>query len=126
MAKKFLYFIAIAIVLIFVALITLRIWSSELTALALVPDTEFIEQEPLAENAYQDPALWYSRPGIGVSDPARWQPAYAEPDTPDEGEEGTGAAAEQRPIALIPEARDFAVFFVHPTSYLDKANWNAP
>ena len=113
MARKFLYLIAIVIVLIFAALIVLRVWSQELTAFVFVPDVEFVEQEPLEASAYQDPAMWYSRPGIGVKDPARWQPAYANersrlPAPSDDG---------------IP---DFATFFIHPTSYRDTDNWNAP
>ena len=71
MARKFLYLIAVIIVLIFAALIVLRVWSQELTAFVFVPDVEFVEQEPLDASAYQDPAMWYSRPGIGVTDPAR-------------------------------------------------------
>jgi pimeloyl-ACP methyl ester carboxylesterase len=113
MAKKFLYFVAICIVLVLLALIALRVWSQEIAAIAMVPTSEFVEQEPLAANAYQDPALWYSRPGIGVSDPARWQPAYA------------GARA-VLPTPAESEVPDFAVFFVHPTSYLSRDNWNAP
>ena len=122
MAKRFLQLVAVLIVLIFVVLIALRVWSSELAAIALVPDTEFVEQDPLEANAYQDPELWYSRPGMGVSDPARWQPAYAEPE---EEDAEANADAPQRAEATVPEARDYAVFFVHPTSYLDKASWNA-
>lgn len=113
MAKKFLYVVAIIIVLIFVALIALRIWSKELTELAFVPTTEFVEQAPLDDNAYQDPALWFSRPGIGISDPARWQPAMQ-----NEGR--------TLPTPADPSPPDFAVFFVHPTSFIDRTRWNAP
>ncbi len=113
MARKFLYFVAIIIVLVIAGLIVLRIWSKELTEMAFVPTTEFAEQTPLEDNAYQDPALWYSRPGIGLEDPARWQPAFR-------GEERT------IPQSSEPEAGNFAVFFIHPTSYLDRTSWNAP
>ena len=71
MAKKFLYLIAIIIVLMIAALAALQIWSKELTQAALVPTTEFVPTAQLEENAYEDPDLWYSRPGIGVTDPAR-------------------------------------------------------
>lgn len=130
MARKFLYLIAIVIVLIFAALIVLRVWSQELTAFVFVPDVEFVEQEPLDANAYQDPAMWYSRPGIGVNDPARWQPALAEIATNEEGEQ---EAATSRPVdpqgeelGVTGDMPDFAVFFVHPTSYRGTDNWNAP
>ncbi|KEO90831.1 hypothetical protein EH31_07280 [Erythrobacter longus] len=113
MARKFLYLIAISIVLVFAALIVLRVWSKELTAFAFVPDVEFVEQEPLAASAYQDPAMWYSRPGIGVKDPARWQPAYAADTARPQGT-ATG------------DVPDYAVFFIHPTSHRDTDSWNAP
>lgn len=115
MARKFLYFIAAIIVLVFVGALVLAIWSKELTELAMVPGGEFVEQQPLEENAYQDPAMWFSRPGIGTSDPARWQPAMRE--------ERSLLPAPADPSQA---AQDFAVFFVHPTSYLDRSNWNAP
>lgn len=113
MARKFLYIIAILIVLVFAALIVLRVWSKELTAFAFVPDVEFAEQAPLAASAYQDPAMWYSRPGIGVNDPARWQPAYA-------------AERSGLPTPSDDGVPDYAVFFIHPTSHRDTDSWNAP
>ena len=113
MAKKFLYVVAIIIVLILVALIALNIWSKELTKLAFVPTVDFVEQSALEENAYHDPALWYSRPGIGTSDPARWQPAIRN-------------QGRTLPTPADPKPADFAVFFVHPTSFIDRTKWNAP
>lgn len=113
MARKFLYFVAFCIVAVLVGAIGFQMFKNELAAIALVPSTEFTPTEPLELNAYQDPALWYSRPGIGVSDPARWQPAYAE------GAEAPSAVDQDD----IPA---FAVFFVHPTSYLSRDSWNAP
>jgi pimeloyl-ACP methyl ester carboxylesterase len=57
--------------------------------------------------------MWFSRPGMGaLNDPARWQPAFRE-----------GFAA---PAPSQSSAPEFAVFFVHPTSYFDNRNWNAP
>nr|WP_301332669.1 DUF3089 domain-containing protein [Parerythrobacter lacustris] len=93
-------------------LIALTIWSKELTELALVPSGDFVEQQPLDTNAYNDPKMWLSRPGMGTGDPARWQPAQVR----------DGVAM---PLP-VDDAPDFAVFFIHPTSYLDRANWNAP
>ncbi len=113
MARKFLYFIAFLAVIVVGAGFALNIWSRELTELALVPTSEFVEQDPLAANAYQDPKMWLSRPGMGTADPARWQPAT-------KGDRGLlPTPAEQKP-------QPYAVFFVHPTSYMDRAGWNAP
>lgn len=144
MARKFLYFVAVCIVLGIAGAIALSIWSRELTEIAFVPRGEFVEQEPLAANAYQDPAMWYSRPGIGPSDPARYQPAIAEsaPDPAEQDASPEAPAAEQSLDAPAPTATlgsrageaaepdalpKFAVFFVPPTSYTKGAlgDWNA-
>lgn len=113
MARKFLYFIAFCIFLVIGGRIVYELFLDDLAEIALVPSAAFAPVAPMQANAYQDPALWYSRPGIGVSDPARWQPAYA-------GDRGL------LPTPAEPPAELFAVFFVHPTSYLNRTNWNAP
>ncbi len=112
MAKKFLYFVAACIVIVLVAGIIYKRFEAEITAIALVPTGEFVAVKPLEENAYEAPGLWYSRPGIGVNDPARWQPAYAN----DRG---------ILPTPADPKGPKFAVFFVHPTSLIDRTKWNA-
>ena len=116
MARKFLGCFAILIVIVIVVGIALAVWSDKATQIAFVPTADFVEQDPLAGNAYQDPAMWYSRPGIGApNDPARWQPPFAE---------GEGAEpAEDDDETPLPA---FAVFFVHPTSYIDRSAWNGP
>lgn len=113
MARKFLYFVAFCIVLVIGGRILYELFQEELAQIALVPSGEFTPVTPLENNAYEDPGLWYSRPRIGVSDPARWQPAYAS----DRG---------LLPTPADPPVKPFAVFFVHPTSYLNRASWNAP
>jgi len=105
MARKFLYLIAVLIVLVAAALFALRLFPGALTRASLVPTTEFAGQERLAGNAYADPEMWLSRPGKGANDPSRWRPP------------GAGA-----PDADTPP---FAVFFVHPTSYFERERWNA-
>ena len=112
MARKFLYFVAGIAILVIAGGFVLSIWSSELTRLAMVPRSEFVDQKPLDQNAYLDPDMWYSRPGIGTDDPSRWQPATA-------GVERTA------PPSSDPD-QDYAVFFVHPTSFIDRSQWNAP
>ena len=106
MARKFLYFIVVCVVIVFAVLMALRMWPNALTRLAFAPQGHFETQAALAGNAYDDPAMWYARPGLG-DDIARWRPP------------GDSAA----PAGDLPP---FAVFFVHPTSYLDRAHWNAP
>jgi len=112
MARKFLYIFAFCIILVIAGAFLLARFPAELTRLAMVPTAAFAPLKPLEPNAYDDPKLWYSRPGIGTSDPARWQPAYA-------GDRGL------LPTPSEPK-QHFAVFFVHPTSYVNRASWNAP
>lgn len=113
MARKFLYFVAICIVLVIGARIAYELFQDELAQIALVPSAEFATVAPLEANAYEDPALWFSRPGIGASDPARWQPPSA-----------TSGGKILVPPATA--AQPFAVFFIHPTSYINRTSWNAP
>ncbi|WP_340589420.1 DUF3089 domain-containing protein [Erythrobacter alti] len=130
--RKFLFTIVFLIVLVAVVLFALRLFDDELTEIALVPDTEFVEQDPLASSTYQDPDMWFSRPGKGAqNDPARWQPAFADPEAR-ETRRGSAQAAEPAaapsPEPTSPASEEvprFAVFFVHPTSYFDARQWNA-
>lgn len=103
MARKFLYFVALLIVMVIAALLALRIWSAELTRFAFVPRGAFEAQAPARAGLYDNPAMWVSRPGI-ADDPAQYRP------------EGTPAA---------PPGKAF-VFFIHPTSYLAREHWNGP
>jgi hypothetical protein len=106
MARKFLYAVAVLVVLAIAVVFALQVFSGALTRAALVPSSGFEKQEALAGNTYADPAMWFSMPETGPDDPSRWLP----PGVP-RTEEGT---------------RPLAVFFVHPTSYLERARWNAP
>lgn len=110
MARKFLYIIAALVVLLIALLLALRFWAEDLTRLTFVPTAEFTPEPALAANVYESPAMWISRPGLGArEDPVRWLP------------EGYDGAADEEAGPL-----PAAVFFIHPTSYLEKARWNAP
>lgn len=104
MARKFLYIFAALIVVFFIGRVTLTFYGTDLARVALVPGHGFEPQAPLAANAYDNPKLWYSRPGI-ADDPARFRPEGLAQDT------AHGAAV---------------VFFIHPTSYFERSHWNAP
>lgn len=102
MARKFLYIMAVLIVLVMGVLFALRFWSEDLTEYTFVPQRPFETQPALKTDAYADPALWFVRPGApGVT---AWRPEGAPKPAP------------------LPAA----VFFVHPTSYLAKAHWTGP
>ena len=131
--RKFLYLIIFGVLLVAVVLVVLRLYSQEITQIALVPSAEFAPQEELADNAYGAPDMWFSRPGMGApNDPARWQPAYVDLTSQNVAAEEAPASpptpAARMTAASEPEAPappPFAVFFVHPTSYFDSQNWNA-
>lgn len=103
MARKFLYFVALLIVMVLAALLALRIWSAELTRFAFVPRGAFEAQPALRAGIYDDPAMWVSRPGT-ANDPAQYMPEGSAPS---------------------PHGRAW-VFFIHPTSYLAREHWNGP
>ena len=144
MARKFLYFIAIIIVVLLIGAILMAMYWREATEIAYVPRGEFAEQDALAANAYEDPLMWYSRPGLGTGDPARYQPAVAQVDrAADRGEVSPANPAAEDVLeyeaalettgSVRGEAADpsrdpgFAVFFVPPTSFLKAGGtaWNA-
>lgn len=103
MARKFLYLVAAIIVVVIAGRLALTFYPEQLSRMAFVPGGAFEPQPPLAKGRYDDPAMWIARPGM-AKDPAHWSPADA-------------------PAAAPVRA---AVFFVHPTSYLERSHWNAP
>ena len=105
MARKFLYLVALVIVVVVGARLALTFYPEALTRMAMEPSIKFEAQPALKANAYNDPALWFARPGMASPNPVKWQPDGMLPD---------GAQ------------NNVAVFFVHPTSYLKKTHWNAP
>ena len=104
MARKFLYLVAIVIVLVLAAALAYRLFQVQIMRAALVPGAEFKAQPAKPVGAYADPAMWAARPDMAGANPARWVPK--------------GFVA-----GVAPEA---AVFFIHPTSYLERSHWNAP
>lgn len=101
MARKFLYAIVVLIVLGIAATFAYRFWAPQLMRAALVPSVEVAKLPPAT--GYAKPDMWFARPDK-PGNPALWVP------------EGFTPAAD-------PKA---AVFFVHPTSFFDRSQWNAP
>jgi hypothetical protein len=104
-ARKFLYLVAAIIMLVIAGGFVIRIYERELTQLAFVPTTKFEEQKALATTIYDDPAMWFARGRSDAQNVTRWQP-------------------EGSPATDIPGPA--AIFFIHPTSYMEKTHWNAP
>lgn len=104
LARRFLWVVAGIIVLVLVGAFAYRLWGNDLVRTAMVPTVAFEPKAvPKAGPSYDDEAMWISRPGK-ADDPALWLPS--------------GMQAPREPKA--------SVFFVHPTSYLERSSWNAP
>jgi hypothetical protein len=108
LARRFLWVVAGLIVLVLVGAVLYRTFEDRLFKLALVPNVTFEESAIAATGpTYADASMWIARPDI-ANNPALWLPAGYQP--------------QQQPAA---ETRA-AVFFIHPTSFLEKSQWNAP
>ena len=105
MARKFLYVIAFCIVVFIAGRLALAFYPEQLTRIAFTPGTAFEAQPAVPANAYADPQRWIARPDLKEPGPAQWRPAG---------------------MAKDAEALSVPVFFIHPTSYLKRAHWNAP
>jgi len=101
LARKFLYAIVGLILLATAAMFAYRLWGVELLRQAMVPSVEVARLSPPGD--YSRPDLWFARPDK-PGNPALWTPEGFKP-------------ADNPPAA---------VFFIHPTSFLDRSAWNAP
>jgi hypothetical protein len=104
LARKILFTLAIAAVLVIGGYSAAGYWAKELSGFAFVPAKRFAPPPALPRDAYEDPAMWHAQ-GVGSpQDAARWSPR----------------------AAAAPADLPAAVFFLHPTSYFDRNFWNAP
>jgi len=101
LARKFLYTVIVLIVLATAATFAYRFWGAQLLRQAMVPSAAVIALPPPGD--YSSAEMWIARPDK-LGNPALWTPAGYTP-------------------AANPPA---AVFFLHPTSFLDRTRWNAP
>lgn len=101
LARKFLYVVVGLIVLALAATFAYRFWGIELLRQALVPSANVAQLS--APGDYSKADFWLARPDK-PGNPALWTPEGFKP-------------AENPPAA---------VFFIHPTSFLDRSQWNAP
>lgn len=121
MARKFLYLVAILIFLVIAAAFSYRLYGDELLEIALVPDSEFVDQQNLPEDVYASNKLWFSRPGMVGDNPALWLPAgFVEPTISNlPVDKSDDKSADKLTIKA-------AIFYIHPTSYYSRTQWNAP
>ncbi len=104
MARKFLYVVAALIVLVLAGAIAYSLFGNQLLRWSSTPKTPFQAQPAVAQSAYADKRMWLARPDL-PGNPALWTPP------------GYHAAAKPPRVA---------VFFIHPTSFIDRKSWNAP
>ena len=81
-----------------------NIYQDDFVEMALVPTTEFTEQEALTTSIYDDSAMWFSGLVTSKNNPTRFRPKGA----PEDASEGPAA-----------------IFFIHPTSFISRDKWNA-
>ncbi len=105
MARKFLYVIAAIIGIIVMIGGMWQMFGERLMRAALVPSEKFQPLQQKTDSIYADKAMWIARPDI-ADNPSTWLPRGASP-------------------LAAPKTRA-AIFFIHPTSYLTRAHWNAP
>lgn len=103
LARKFLYVFAVLIVLVIAAALTFRLYGDQLMRIALVPTAAFEALPKTDAKGYARADMWLARPDK-PGNAALWTPTGHKP-------------------AAKPRA---AMFFIHPTSYLERARWNAP
>jgi hypothetical protein len=104
LARRFLWVVAGLVVLLLIGALAYRIFQMDLMKAALVPTADFPERgQPGPGPSYEEAAMWIARPDI-ENNPSLWTPEGFKPED-------------------TPQA---SVFFIHPTSYLERAHWNAP
>lgn len=107
LARKFLYIIAVLIVLTLGSSLAYRMWGQQMLTAVMVPSAPFRDPASLSVADYERRDLWIARPDIEQDNGSLWLPKGAwRPKVP-------GKAA---------------IFFIHPTSYMapfNKARWNA-
>jgi hypothetical protein len=108
-ARRFLWIVAGLIVLLLAGALAYRLFEDRLFKIAMVPTVAFEEAQAQTPGLDYSPAgMWIARPDR-ADNPASWLPAGFEPPPAP---------------AFAPEEKA-AVFFIHPTSFLDKSRWNA-
>jgi Protein of unknown function (DUF3089) len=106
LARKFLLVIAALIALLLAAGLVWSLFGNQLIRFAMVPRVAFTAPAPFPASRYASAQMWYARPDVAQGNPALWTPTGFRPDK---------------------ERGNAAIFFIHPTSFLDPQPnaWNA-
>lgn len=104
-ARRFLMLIFI-LTLIFVAgAFALYQWGANVLLQQATPRGHFVAPPPRTGPQYDDLASWIARPEI-TGNPSQWAP--------------------QDYLGAAPPPRRAAAFYIHPTTYLEREQWNGP
>jgi hypothetical protein len=103
LARRFLWVVAGLTMLFVAGVLAYRLFQVQLMKLALVPTGQFQSAPAVDPAVYARSDMWIARPDI-ANNPSLWTPP---------GVKRTGRVRAE-------------VFFIHPTSYLQKSRWNAP
>ena len=104
-ARRFLIAIFILTLLVVAGAFAIFQWGSNVLLTSATPTGHFVEGTAGGAPDYTQTAAWLARPGL-TDDPSKWLP------------EGVGAAE--------PASSGGHVFYIHPTTYLERDRWNAP
>jgi hypothetical protein len=103
LARRFLWVVAGLTLLMMAGALAYRLFEPQLMKLAMVPSGHFQDAPAVDPHAYARADMWIARPDI-PNNPSLWTPP---------GVTRSGNVRAE-------------IFFIHPTSYLQKARWNAP
>ncbi len=102
-ARRFLGCIVVITLLMVASAFAIYQWGGRMLLDQAVPRGHFRAAAAGAGPNYTQPANWVARPDL-ADDPSRWSP----------------------PGAAAAHAGKAAIFYIHPTTYLTTAGWNAP
>ena len=105
-ARRFLYVVAILIVLTLGSAAAYRLWGQNMLSSIMVPSARFSPPNRITKGEYAERSFWLARPDISSTNSSLWLPKGMKAQPP-------GPAA---------------IFYVHPTSYMapfNLARWNA-
>lgn len=103
LARRFLWIVATLTILFMAGVLLYSIFQLQLMKFALIPTAQFQSAPAVDPAVYARPDMWIARPDI-PNNPSLWTPP------------GVTRSGQVRA----------EVFFIHPTSYLEKSRWNAP
>ncbi|WP_028969920.1 DUF3089 domain-containing protein [Sphingomonas sp. URHD0057] len=104
-ARRFLGFVFVLTLLVVAGAFAVYQWGGNVLLRSATPRGHFEAAAAGGGPDYANPSNWIARPGL-ANDPSRWSPTNE--------------------VRVDPIAIDTRVFYIHPTTYLERDRWNAP